>query len=97
MKGRNNKERTAAALAYSAGDYAPRVVARGRGAVADAIISLAREHGVYVHHSRELTEQLMQSELDHYIPPELYRSVAEILAWLYSLEQQPAHKPHTSP
>jgi flagellar biosynthesis protein len=88
MPGRGKEERQAAALAYTAGDYAPRVVAKGRGAVADAIISLARENGLYVHHSRELVSQLMQVDLDHHIPPELYRSVAEILAWLYRLEQE---------
>jgi flagellar biosynthesis protein len=87
MMKRSDRERQAAALAYAFGDYAPKVVARGRGPAADAIISLAREHGVYVHESSELLSLLMNVRQDQYIPPELYRAVAEILAWLYWLEQ----------
>lgn len=44
----------AVALAYGAGDAAPRVVAKGRGMVADEIIRRARDAGVFVHESREL-------------------------------------------
>ena len=83
----NDRERQAAALSYTFGDYAPKVVARGQGPSADAIISLAREHGVYVHESAELLTLLMNVRQDQYIPPELYRAVAEILAWLYWLEE----------
>ena len=79
-------DRKAAALAYKRGDYAPRVVAKGHGAVADAIISLARESGVFVHESPELVEMLLKVDLDRDIPPELYHAVAEILAWIYWLE-----------
>lgn len=67
---------------------APRVVAKGSGITAEAIISLAMEHGVYVHQSPELVAMLMQVDLDAEIPPELYQAVAELLAWLYSLDQQ---------
>ncbi len=87
MTKRNDRERQAAALSYTFGDYAPKVVARGRGPSADAIISLAREHGVYVHESTELLGLLMNVRQDQYIPPELYRAVAEILAWLYCLDE----------
>jgi flagellar biosynthesis protein len=54
--------------------------------VAEAIIEKARAHGVYVHESPELVSLLMQVDLDQSIPPELYRAVAELLAWLYRLE-----------
>lgn len=77
----------AVALAYQTGDTAPRVVAQGRGAVAEQIIALAQEHGVFVHESRELVALLLQVDLDDRIPPELYRAVAELLAWLYRLER----------
>ena len=76
----------AVALAYHAGDVAPRVVAKGRGVVAQMIIERAREAGVFVHESRELVSLLMQVDLDDRIPPELYLVVAELLAWLYRLE-----------
>jgi len=77
----------AVALAYRNGDAAPKVVASGRGMVAQAIIERAREHGVFVHESEELVSMLMQVELDQHIPPQLYLAVAELLAWLYRLER----------
>jgi flagellar biosynthesis protein len=78
--------KNAVALAYQAGESAPRVVARGRGPIAEEIIARAKEHGVFVHESKELVALLMQVDLDRAIPPALYRAVAELLAWLYRLE-----------
>ena len=90
---KNNEEsnsplQSAVALAYQAGSSAPTVVAKGKGLVAQAIIDRAKEHGVYVHQSKELVALLMQVELDKDIPPALYRAVAELLAWLYHIEKQ---------
>lgn len=79
---------SAVALAYRDGDVAPRVTARGCGLIADAIVARAREHGIYVHESRELVSLLMQVDLDTHIPPQLYVAIAELLAWLYRMEQQ---------
>jgi len=83
----SDKRQSAIALAYQTGDVAPKVVAKGRGLIAKAIIERAKEHGVYVHESEELVGILMQVELDENIPPQLYRAVAELLAWLYRLER----------
>lgn len=80
-------QQAAIALAYNGDDSAPRVVAKGRGLLAQAIIERAHQHGVYVHESRELVALLIQVDLDQRIPPELYRAVAELLAWVYRLEQ----------
>jgi len=77
----------AVALAYSRTDAAPRVVAKGRGLIAEAIVARAREHGIYVHESPELVALLMQVDLDARIPPQLYVAVAELLAWLYRVER----------
>lgn len=77
---------TAVALAYLAGESAPKVVAKGNGLIAEAIIERAKEHGVFVHESKELVSLLMQVDLDQQIPPALYRAVAELLAWLYRIE-----------
>lgn len=74
-------------MAYGAGDAAPRVVAKGRGLVADEIIRRAREAGVFVHESREMVALLMGLDLDQRIPPELYVAVAELLAWIYRVEK----------
>lgn len=76
----------AVALAYQAGQAAPRVVAKGRGLLAQAIIDRAKDAGVFVHESPELVSLLMQVDLDQHIPPELYMAVAELLAWIYRLE-----------
>ena len=83
---RSDLRSEAVALAYNAGEAAPRVVAKGRGMIAREIIERARDAGVYVHESPELVGLLMQVDLDARIPPELYVVVAELLAWLYSLE-----------
>lgn len=77
----------AVALAYRNGDNAPRVVAKGRGLLAEAIIARAQDAGVYVHESPELVSLLMQVDLDERIPPQLYQAVAELLAWLYRLDR----------
>jgi flagellar biosynthesis protein len=86
----------AVALAYHQGASAPRVTAKGNGAIAAEIIRRAREAGVYVHESRELVGLLMQVDLDQHIPPKLYSAIAELLAWLYRLEQGAA-APHPAP
>lgn len=86
---------TAVALAYQEGDAAPRVVAKGNGLIAQQIIERAREAGVFVHESRELVGLLMQVDLDDRIPPQLYVAIAELLAWIYRLETDPAAQaPH---
>jgi flagellar biosynthesis protein len=81
-----NANQHAIALAYEASDYAPKVVAKGRGLIAEQIIAKAKENGVFVHESKDLVALLMQVDLDDHIPPELYLAIAEILAWLYRLE-----------
>ena len=95
----NDAQKSAVALAYSQTDAAPRVVAKGRGLVAEQIIARAREHGVYVHESPELVSLLLQVDLDQRIPPQLYIAVAELLAWMYRLEsgQPVAASPFVTP
>lgn len=89
--------RRAAALAYEAGDaragHAPRVSAKGSGFLAEEIIARARAAGVPIHESRELVSLLMQVDLDQHIPPALYVAVAEVLAWVYRVEQRSAPRP----
>lgn len=80
-------QQSAIALAYSGDEAAPRVVAKGRGLMAQAIIERAHQAGVYVHESKELVALLMQVDIDQRIPPVLYRAVAELLVWVYRLEQ----------
>ncbi|GAB2909298.1 EscU/YscU/HrcU family type III secretion system export apparatus switch protein [Paralcaligenes sp. KSB-10] len=79
---------SAVAITYDKSDSAPRVVAKGYGTLAETIIRTAREHNLYVHESPELVGLLMQVDLDRHIPPQLYLAIAELLAWLYSLESK---------
>ncbi|MEI6837832.1 MAG: EscU/YscU/HrcU family type III secretion system export apparatus switch protein [Alcaligenaceae bacterium] len=81
-----NPSQQAVALAYEHGEFAPKIVAKGRGVVAEQIIARAKEHGIFVHQSKELVSLLMRVDLDDHIPPELYQAIAELLVWLYALE-----------
>ncbi len=88
----NDPLKSAVALTYSQTDAAPRVVAKGRGIIAEQIILRARDHGVYVHESPELVSLLMQVDLDQRIPPQLYIAVSELLAWLYRHSAATLHR-----
>lgn len=81
-------QQMAIALTYSANQGAPKVVAKGRGLIAQAIIERAKLHGIFVHESEDLVGLLMKVELDQEIPAQLYLAVAELLAWLYRLEHK---------
>ena len=78
----------AVALSYRDEGRAPVVVAKGYGVMAESIMCTAREHGLYVHASPALVRLLMQVQLDRQIPPPLYLAVAEVLAWLWEIEQE---------
>lgn len=80
--------REAAALRYRSGhDSAPRLVAKGKGVVADRILEEAREHGIPVREDAALARVLVALDLFREIPPHLYRAVAEVLAFLYRLSE----------
>ena len=81
------RERRAAALRYDAGDdAAPKVVATGRGHVAERIVAEARAAGVPVRDDAALADALAGLDLGAQVPEELYRAVAEALAWAYRLD-----------
>jgi flagellar biosynthesis protein len=83
-----DKSEKAAALKYRHGkDSAPKLVAKGRGKVAEKIIEIAKAHGVPIQEDKELVEFLSMLDLYQDIPPDLYRAVAEILAFVYSLKK----------
>ena len=66
-------------------DKAPRVVAKGRGEIARKIIEVAQAHQVPLYEDKNLTQILEALDLETDIPPELYRAVAEVLAFIYRL------------
>ena len=81
---------SAVALSAASAGRAPMLLAKGYGVAAEAIVERAREHGLYVHAAPELVKLLMQLDLDTQIPPQLYRAVAEMLAWLHQLDNEAA-------
>ena len=86
----------AAALSYELGQAAPRVVATGRGQIAERIIAAAEEAGVPVRSDPALARALSALDLGEEVPEALYRAVAEALAWAYKLDAQagrPAGRP----
>ena len=66
-------------------DNAPRVVAKGRGEIAEKIIAIAKAHNLPLYEDKNLIQILEALELEAEIPPELYRAVAEVLAFIYRL------------
>ena len=79
----------AIALRYEAGhDLAPRVLAKGRGEVAERILAIAREHNIPLHEDQDLVRLLLVLDLDVEIPPHMYRALAEVLAHVYRVNQQ---------
>lgn len=83
---KNNKQNKAVALKYQPeSDRAPRVIAKGQGKVAEKIIEIAREHNIHIHNDPDLIEVLSRLDLNAEIPLELYVVVAELLAFVYSL------------
>nr|WP_092067568.1 EscU/YscU/HrcU family type III secretion system export apparatus switch protein [Dendrosporobacter quercicolus]NSL46657.1 EscU/YscU/HrcU family type III secretion system export apparatus switch protein [Dendrosporobacter quercicolus DSM 1736]SDL59144.1 flagellar biosynthesis protein [Dendrosporobacter quercicolus] len=67
---------------------APKIVAKGAGYVAEQILHLAKQNAVPVYQNKTLTGMLMAIELDREIPPDLYRAVAEVLAYVYRIDQR---------
>ena len=81
------KNKTAVALEYEPGDQAPKVIASGRGHIADKIITAAEEAKVPVHKDEKLTKSLSILDVGEYIPPELYSIVAEVLVYVDGMEK----------
>lgn len=79
----------AAALKYKAAeDNAPRMIAKGKGKIAERIIELAKENDIPIREDPDLVEALVKLELNQYIPEELYKVVAEILAFIYRMSNK---------
>lgn len=77
----------AVALAYNPEtDHAPRVVATGKGEIADQIVSIAKQYGIAIHKNKDLVDQMLKLQLDQEIPVEFYSLVAEIFCFLLKIE-----------
>ena len=69
-------------------DGAPKVVAKGQGKVAENIIELAKKHDIPIKDDPDLVEVLSSLDLNQEIPSEIYAAVAELLAFVYSLNSK---------
>ncbi len=79
----------AAALTYDAAkDAAPKLAAKGSGFVAEKIIELAVKHGIPIRNDPALVQVLSKLDIDEAIPLELYQAVAEVLAFVYQMNEQ---------
>jgi len=69
-------------------DAAPKLTAKGRGSIAEKIIKLAMEHNIPIRKDPALVQILSRLDIDEQIPPEIYKAIAEILAFVYSVNEQ---------
>ncbi|MBE5935297.1 MAG: flagellar biosynthesis protein FlhB [Lachnospiraceae bacterium] len=82
-----NKSKKAVALAYTKGEQAPKVVASGKGNIAEKIIEKAQESNVPIHEDEKLVDSLATLDVGEYIPPELYEVVAEVLVYVDDMDR----------
>ena len=69
-------------------DHAPRVIAKGRGEIAKKIMEIAAAHNLPLYEDKNLIQILEALDIDVEIPPELYRAVAKVLAFVYRLNSR---------
>jgi flagellar biosynthesis protein len=87
-KPKHPPRKRAVALRYDRGkDAAPLVVAKGTGAIAEKIIALAEEYDIPMYQDPDLVEILAKINLGQSIPPELFQAVAEVLAFVYRMNE----------
>lgn len=84
---KDKKVQTAIALEYDPNDVAPKIIASGKGVLAEKIIEKAKEADVPVHQDSKLAGTLSKLEIGDMIPPELYEAVAEILVFVDAMEK----------
>ncbi|MCM3759431.1 EscU/YscU/HrcU family type III secretion system export apparatus switch protein [Alkalihalobacillus oceani] len=85
---KQERKKQAVALRYQAEtDVSPKVVAKGKGYVAEELIAKAQENDVPIQEDPSLVEMLAQLEVNQTIPPELYEVVAEVFSFIYKIDQ----------
>ncbi|MDX2445716.1 MAG: EscU/YscU/HrcU family type III secretion system export apparatus switch protein [Desulfobacterales bacterium] len=84
-----DKQKKATAISYDPEkDQAPHLVAAGRGLIAERILEVARSFDIPVREDRNLVNLLEALEIDTDIPEELYRVMAEVLVYIYKLDNE---------
>lgn len=84
---KKQKQLQAVAIKYDPGEIAPKIIATGKGKVAEKIIETAKEANVSIHEDSKLADTLSKLDIGEFIPPELYEVVAEILVFVDDMEK----------
>ena len=93
MANKKDRVKRAVALKYEPEkDGAPRMTAKGSGVIAERIIELARKEGIPIQEDPDLIGALIHLDFGEEVPPELYRAVAEILAFAYRMNRRLMHQ-----
>ncbi|GAF66302.1 EscU/YscU/HrcU family type III secretion system export apparatus switch protein [Alkalihalobacillus trypoxylicola] len=88
IKGQKQNGKSAAVIRYDEqNEEAPRVVAQGRGMVANQIIQMAKEHDIDLQTEPSLLSNLLEVDLGEQIPPQLYSVMAEVLLLIEKMEK----------
>ncbi len=87
MEKQKEKVKTAVAIAYEPGEEAPKILATGKGLIAERIIEKAKEEDVPFYKDSKLVATLSKLEIGDMIPPELYEVVAEILVFVDKMDR----------
>lgn len=87
LKEKELQNKTAVALGYDTKDSAPRIIASGKGYLADKILQGAKENKIPVHEDSRLAASLSKLDLGDYIPPELYEVVSEIMIFVDDMDR----------
>jgi flagellar biosynthesis protein len=70
------------------GTSAPKVIAKGKGSIAEKIMEKAKEFDIPIFQNKALAESLLNLDVDEQIPPNLYKAVAEVFVWLMKSEKK---------
>jgi len=89
MKDERHTRKEAVAITYNPGlNDAPKIVAKGKGKIAENILAKAEEYNVPVQEDASLVELLGQLDINQTIPEELYQAVAEVFAYIYKIDKE---------
>lgn len=94
LEQKKDTEKTAVAIAYEPGEQAPKILATGKGQVAEKIIETAKENQVPTYKDNKLASTLSKLQIGDMIPPELYDVVAEILVFVDDMDRMKAKLDH---
>lgn len=84
---KKNTIKQAIALEYDPKEIAPKVIATGKGLLADKIVETAQNENIPIHKDEKLAQTLSKLDVGEAIPPELYEVVAEILVFVDAMDK----------